>query len=62
MTDTFPNYIDGAIDWSLGSANQPATGATYYVTEASASDPSIIHSGYSLSGNTLTFSAAPGAR
>ncbi|HEX9082042.1 MAG TPA: hypothetical protein VF768_07165, partial [Holophagaceae bacterium] len=37
------DYSESALDWSLGSANQPAPGATYYVTSATPiSGPGIL--------------------
>ena len=52
------NYAEQDIDWSLGSANQPAAGATYYVTMASRESLNYM-SNYTLSGNTITFTTAP---
>jgi fibronectin type 3 domain-containing protein len=52
------NYTDGDIDWSLGG-NQPATGATYYVTTAASLGAPQI-SDYTLNGNTITFTTPPG--
>lgn len=56
-----PNAQMGYIDWSLGSSNQPATGSTYYVTMAAASEQSALGSGWTVSGNTLTFTTPPAA-
>ena len=53
-----PDYGRNQIDWSLGSSNQPATGSTYYVTEAASTQGSVVQ-GWSLNGNTLTFATAP---
>ena len=50
------NLADNLIDWSPSGA-EPAPGATYYVTEASASGvPSV---GYTLSGHSVTLATAP---
>jgi hypothetical protein len=51
------NYEGNQIDWSLGSTNQPAAGATYYVTVASeSSDKLLAKNKYTLNGTTLTVS------
>lgn len=51
-----PNYV---IDWSIATTNQPAPGATYYVTEASSLNASSTLA--PLSGSTITFPTAPTA-
>lgn len=57
-----PNYMDNTIDWSLASGNQPATGSTYYITESSSLNGTLLASSkYSLAGNVLTFQTAPSA-
>jgi hypothetical protein len=45
------------IDWSL-PGNEPAPGATYYVTEASSIDTALTN-GYAVNGTTITFGTAP---
>jgi len=56
-----PDYLDGMIDWSLQGGQEPATGATYYVTDVSSANTSNLTTGYTLSGNALTFAVAPAA-
>jgi PKD repeat protein len=51
-----PNYDNNLIDWST-AAHQPAAGATYYVTTAS--EVNSTSTSFTLSGNTVTLSAAP---
>jgi hypothetical protein len=53
------NYANNMIDWSLGSANQPAPGATYYVTMSAAIASTPV--GFTLNGNQITLTNAPGA-
>lgn len=54
------NYGEEDIDWSLGSANQPAVGATYYVTSASWMNLGLAGPyTYNSSNNTITFTTAP---
>jgi PKD repeat protein len=56
-----PNLANNLIDWSPGGS-EPAVGATYYVTWTTGlSDTPVYYTNYSVSGNTLTLSAAPGA-
>jgi hypothetical protein len=53
-----PDFGSNQIDWSLGSAHQPAAGATYYVTAASESGDSVLpRNQYRLNGTSLTFVA-----
>ncbi|MDB5357479.1 MAG: hypothetical protein JWN24_3932 [Phycisphaerales bacterium] len=52
-------YGDNMIDWSL-PGNEPATAATYYVSEASSVGLATA-TGYTLHGNTITFATPPAA-
>jgi hypothetical protein len=54
-----PDYGNDQIDWSR-AANQPAAGATYYVTVTSILNANPTSS-YTLRGNTITFASAPAA-
>src|SRR5262249_10273536 len=54
-----PNYPNNMIDWSKGSANQPAAGATYYVTEAPAIASRPV--AFTLKGNQVVLATAPAA-
>jgi hypothetical protein len=54
-----PKYDNNMIDWSLGSARQPAPGATYYVTESSAAEGTRV--AFTLTGNQITLATAPAA-
>lgn len=51
---------ENLIDWSLGSANQPAVGATYYVTMSSRQTLNVVLN-YTLHGNQITFTTPPPA-
>jgi Domain of unknown function (DUF4214) len=53
-------YDNDVMDWSLGSSNQPAKGATYYVTESS-EFAATQTTAFKLNGNTITFNVAPSA-
>ena len=57
-----PNFPNDEIDWST-AANQPAVGATYYLTYTSAEPDGpcnpIATTAYTLKGDTITFAQAP---
>jgi fibronectin type 3 domain-containing protein len=56
--DTF-NYREDKIDWSLAQS-QPITGSTYYLTSVDlASTGNKLTSGFTVSGNTITFDTPP---
>jgi hypothetical protein len=53
-----PNFANNLIDWSA-AAKQPKVGGTYFVTYTSGQNAQAT-TGYTLSGNTITFAQAPG--
>jgi hypothetical protein len=55
-----PNLAIGSIDWSLGQ-RAPATGATYYVTEANPFSNQQVKVGFRLSGTAITLNQTPTA-
>src|SRR5262249_42958931 len=52
-------YTNNLIDWSLGSANQPAVGSTYFVTYANMLGVAGNPASFTLSGNQITLTKAP---
>jgi hypothetical protein len=52
-----PNFPNDEIDWST-AANQPAVGATYFLTYTSGENADAT-TAFTLNGNTITFTTAP---